>query len=792
MPKKMLIDAVHPEEMRVVITDNNANIHEFDFTTANKQQVKGNVYLAKVTRVEPSLQAAFVEYGGNKQGFLPFSEIHPDYYQIPVSDRKRLIEEEEKAAAAEEALDEEFEKEDKGAARKDDTETGGDTIALKAEAPEAVVSEVIEDAPQEAKEQSSETTADAEKLDADKDTRAEGEKGGFRRRRRRRRRGGDSRRDERSRDGAGDEGIETLNSDDEVERPARKAQYSRRYKIQEVIKRNQILLVQVTKEERGNKGVSLSTFMSLAGRYCVLMPNSPRGGGISRKISARDDRKKLKKIITDLELPKGMSVIVRTAGANRTRAEIKRDFDYLVKLWNQIREDTLASSAPALIYEESNLIKRTIRDSYNNDIDSIIVEGDDAYKEAKAFMRMLVPSHAPKVKQHKSSVPLFHKYNVENQLLSMYEPVVKLQSGGYLVLNPTEAMISIDVNSGRATGERNVEETAVKTNTEAAREIARQLKLRDLAGLIVIDFIDMMDGKNRRKIEHVLKDALRGDRARIQVGHISPFGLLEMSRQRLRPSISESVNLPCPHCNGTGHVRSDASIAIQIIRDLEKEAGTGSVREFRVWVTPSVAMYLLNNMHEDMHKLQDVLGITLHVQIDNDLRIGIFRIEKIRRKDQKNSKDASNGNQKDAEKEAKQDSDKESAQSRRDEPKKADASAKDSAGAAKRADASKTSEDKEEKKKPRRRTRKTAKKDGKGADAKKDTDKKPERKKAATKNTARDSREPKSEGAPAVKDAKEPDSKPKEPAAPEPAMEMAAAPAEPKGPPRKGWWQKMV
>ncbi len=707
MSKKMLIDAAHPEEIRVVITDENATIYEFDFTTAAKKQIKGNVYLAKVTRVEPSLQAAFVEYGGNKQGFLPFSEIHPDYYQIPVSDRQKLIEEEEKAAAEEEKEEEDFDSDDSDdiadetiyddiAAISDNessTDDYGSDIAADDDAPintgadanlqpddtniennETIASNVVASPSVESEElpadelsndnteNSSGAKAAEEGSDNDSDNtgaysesgnndnladdgdngnnNSDGVKQISRKRKRRRRPFRDYRNNNATSDS--DEAIETISSEDEVERPKRKPRYSRRYKIQEVIKRNQILLVQITKEERGNKGVSLSTFMSLAGRYCVLMPNSPRSGGISRKITNREDRKKLKKVISELKLPKGMSVIVRTAGAGRTRAEIKRDFDYLVKLWNEIRETTLISSAPALIYEESNLVKRTIRDSYNSDIDEILVEGEQTYKEAKAFMRMLVPSHAPKVKQHKSSIPLFHQYNIEEQLLSMYDPVVKLKSGGYLVLNPTEALISIDVNSGRSTTERNVEETATKTNIEAAKEIARQLKLRDLAGLIVIDFIDMLDSKNRRKVERCLKEALRNDKARIQVGRISPFGLLEMSRQRLRPSISESVNLTCPHCSGNGYIRSDASVAIQIIRELEREASTGSTREFKVWVTPSVAIYLLNHMHDDIHNIQQDMGVTVHIQIGNDLKLGNFRIEKIKRKDTKNKENARN------------------------------------------------------------------------------------------------------------------------------------------------------
>lgn len=699
MHRLMLIDALHPEEMRMVITDQKSTIHEFDFTTAAKQQIKGNIYLAKVTRVEPSLQAAFVEYGGGKQGFLPFAEIHADYYQIPVADRARLLEEE--AMAEEEG--EEFEagaqnrgdRQDRGERRdrdrrrrgrgrdrhrnRNDRPEGeakaGDATDAEAQAGVVLDSENTEvtsevraeitesaegysltlteitlpqpdqeEAQPEAEEsdkrmhesagielpESAKSEVTEEELQAitanDDDADVQGQPEINQER--------PERPEARENNSSGEvQEVETLSSEEEIERP-RRNHFSRRYKIQEVIKRGQIMLVQVIKEERGNKGVSLTTYLSLAGRYCVLMPNSPRGGGVSRKIGTGEDRKRLKSIIDDLELPRGMSVIIRTAGANRTKVEVKRDFDYLVKLWNQIREDTLASSAPALIYQESDLIKRSIRDVYNNDIEEILVEGEAAYKDAKHFMKMLVPSHAPRVKLFKGNVPLFYHYNVEEQLLSMNEPVVKLRSGGYIVMNPTEALISIDVNSGRSTGERNIEETAVKTNVEAAQEIARQLRLRDLAGLIVIDFIDMMDGKNRRNVERVLKDALRSDRAKIQIGRISPFGLLEMSRQRLRPSIAESVSKACDHCNGTGVVRTDAAVAIQLIRSIEKEAGQQlNIERFKVFLTPSVAVYLLNHMRDTLHKLEQDYAVEVEVQIDPALHEGNFRMEKIRCKD---------------------------------------------------------------------------------------------------------------------------------------------------------------
>ncbi|NBO19912.1 MAG: Rne/Rng family ribonuclease, partial [Proteobacteria bacterium] len=499
---------------------------------------KGNIYLAKVTRVEPSLQAAFVEYGAGKQGFLPFSEIHTDYYQIPVADRKRLLEE----AASEDDNDDagseetfplstasnDFSEASYGELPAEDTalpplpEISTDVLGESSDndnapflseqeqngymAQDSGLPEAIQpvDLPEGDAAPISETG---------EETQAEG---------------GEAT--------PAAEGVETLAGEDDLQTRPKKNNFTKRYKIQEVIRRGQIVLVQVIKEERGNKGASLTTYLSLAGRYCVLMPNSPKDGGISRKIASGEDRKRLKAISTELRLAQGMSVIIRTAGMDRTRAEIKRDFDYLVKLWNQIREDTLKSNAPALIYEESDIIKRAIRDQYSNDIDEVVVEGEAAYNSARDFMKLLLPSHTPKIKHYQDPTPLFYSYDVEEQLLSMHDPVVKLRSGGYIVINPTEALISIDVNSGRATGERNIEETAVKTNLEAAAEVARQLRLRDLAGLIVIDFIDMMESRNRRAVEKTLKDSLKSDRAKIQLGRISPFGLLEMSRQRIRPS----------------------------------------------------------------------------------------------------------------------------------------------------------------------------------------------------------------------------------------------------------------
>ena len=715
MSRRMLVDAVHPEETRVVITDNKSSILEYDFATAAKPQIKGNVFLAKVTRVEPSLQAAFVEYGGGKQGFLPFSEIHPNYYQIPVEDREKLLQEEEDEAAQDVADDEEEDEENeldqaaqtiaelnaqeesvssddvdeeepekpkrrRGGRRRNakkadaadttETENKGEVEAEANANSEETESKASEDTNSDESTKASKAASDAPKAKAQTDEPAEGEtdadadgeaksensdeaesnsendnQDNTQRRRRRggrnrggrnnRRRGGRNNNDKSDSSSAD---VETISGEDEIERPRRSRDYLRRYKIQEVIKRNQVLLVQVIKEERGNKGVSLTSFLSLAGRYCVLMPNSPRGGGVSRKISSGEDRKRLKKILADMALPTGMSVIIRTAGAGRTRAEVKRDFDYLVKLWNQIREETLQSSAPALVYEESNIVQRTIRDSYNTDMDEILVEGEQAFKDTKAFMRKLIPSHAPKVKQYQGERPLFHNEGVDKQLASMMEPEVRLKSGGSIVMVPTEALISIDVNSGRSTRERNVEETALKTNLEAAREVARQLRLRDLAGLIVIDFIDMSEGRNRRSVERVMKEALRHDKAKIQVGRISSFGLMEMSRQRMRSSIAESINRACPHCNGVGVILSESAQAMQIIRAIEKEASDGSFDRFRVSVTAPEALYMLNSMRGEIDKIEENFKCEVEIVIDGTLHEGKFRIEKFRRKNDNSNK----------------------------------------------------------------------------------------------------------------------------------------------------------
>ena len=641
MGSKMLVDASHPEETRVVVARGN-RIEEFDFESASRKPLKGNIYLAKVTRVEPSLQAAFVEYGGNRHGFLAFAEIHPDYYQIPVADRLALLKEQEEddAAEAEEENgngrdsdrgsdrgraepsddnhhdndhhdhddhddhdhhdDEEHGDEDHGAESAeghadDDSHTaevteaqGGDdappTVAMSADAGESISSDVVEnDAPTvDANEVPGESAADIVAIEED----AESQK------------------------------VESIGAEDALEevpqRRPRRQQRRRVYKIQEVIKRRQILLVQVVKEERGNKGAALTTYLSLAGRYCVLMPNTARGGGISRKITDAGDRRRLKEVARDVEVPQGMGLIVRTAGAQRTRPEIKRDFDYLIRLWESVRDLTLQSQAPSLVYEEGSLIKRSIRDLYTKDVDEVIVEGDEAYREAKDFMKMLMPSHAKNVKLYKDTRPLFSRYQVEAPLDSLLSPTVTLPSGGYLVINQTEALVAIDINSGKATREHSIEDTAVKTNLEACDEIGRQLRLRDLAGLIVVDFIDMEENRNNRAVERRIKDALKNDRARIQVGRISHFGLLEMSRQRLRPGIIEGTFRPCPHCEGKGIVRSVSSCGLGVLRSIEDHL-LKRPENLTVRCARDVAFYLLNEKRDSVLALEQAHGITVFV-----------------------------------------------------------------------------------------------------------------------------------------------------------------------------------
>jgi ribonuclease E len=562
----MLVDAIHPEETRIVVTAGN-RLEEFDFESASRRQLRGNIFLAKVTRVEPSLQAAFVEYGGNRHGFLAFSEIHPDYYQIPVADREALL------------RDEEHEEE-----HHDEAE---DAVSV----PEGVAETDPEADPQEHEEESHIEQAPANT-----------------------------------------EPVESIGGADALEevpeRRQRSQQRRHQYKIQEVIKRRQVMLVQVVKEERGNKGAALTTYLSLAGRYSVLMPNTARGGGISRKITNAADRKRLKEITSDLEVPQGMGVILRTAGATRTKAEVKRDFEYLMRLWESVRTLTLQSQAPCLVYEEGSLIKRTIRDLYNKDIDEVLVAGDAAYREAKDFMKMIMPSHAKNVKPYGEDQPLFSKYGIEAQLDQMFSPVVTLPSGGYIVINPTEALVSIDVNSGRSTKEHNIEDTALQTNLEAADEVARQLRLRDLAGLIVIDFIDMMENRSNRAVERRLKDALKDDRARIQVGRISHFGLMEMSRQRIRFGVVESSTHKCPICDGTGLVRSTESLALMIMRHVEDHVLRKQGQSINVRVPTDVALYVLNFKRDTLTALEARNSLSITITADSKLTGHQFSIEK--------------------------------------------------------------------------------------------------------------------------------------------------------------------
>ncbi len=572
MTTRMLIDARHREETRVAVVKGN-RIEEFDFESAERRQLKGNIYLAKVTRVEPSLQAAFVDYGGNRHGFLAFSEIHPDYYQIPKEDRDALLAEEAAHAAEEAALRAGDHDDDVDYDDQDDEHDGGVEIVERDEDDDDVQDDEEGEAPARP-----------------------------------------------ARKGGGDDAaVEALRQ--------RRLNLRRRYKIQDVIRRRQVLLVQVVKEERGNKGAALTTYLSLAGRYCVLMPNTAHGGGISRKISSAADRKRLKSIMAELTLPASMGCIVRTAGLQRSRQEIKRDFDYLARLWDGIRDQTLTSSAPALVYGDSDLIKRAIRDIYNKDIDEVIVEGESGFRHAKDYMRLLMPAHARRVKQYADAVPLFQRAHVEDQLAAMYNPVVQLKSGGYLVINPTEALVSIDINSGRSTREHNIEQTATATNLEAAQEIARQLRLRDMAGLVVIDFIDMDHGSNVRKVEKAMKEALKNDRARIQVGRISAFGLMEMSRQRLRTGVLEASTRQCPHCEGTGLVRTASSAGLSALRLIEDEAARGRGSLIVLRASQEAAFYVLNKKRADIAEVEDRYGVTVEIVPDAEIEGARMAVE---------------------------------------------------------------------------------------------------------------------------------------------------------------------
>jgi ribonuclease E len=580
MANKMLIDSTHPEETRVAVV-RGTRVEEFDFESQARKLLRGNIYLAKVTRVEPSLQAAFVDFGGNRHGFLAFSEIHPDYYQIPVADRQALLAEEARIARAADA---------DADARERRRERARQAVPAESVSEPAAEAPAAEPVPQAAEAE----TPGAEAAPAPGNGGAPAE----------------------------EPPVESVGAGDALEEiPERQPRRHRAYKIQEVIKRRQIMLVQVVKEERGTKGAALTTYLSLAGRYSVLMPNTARGGGISRKITAAADRKRLKSVVDELEVPEGMGVILRTAGASRTKTEIKRDFEYLLRMWETVRELTLKSTAPALVYEEGSLVKRAIRDLYNNkDIDEILVAGEDGYKEAKEFMRMLMPSHAKNIKLYKESQPIFVRYGVEHQLDAMFSPVVQLKSGGYVVINPTEALVAIDVNSGRATREHHIEDTALRTNLEAAEEIARQLRLRDLAGLIVIDFIDMEEKRNNRSVERRLKEHLKHDRARSQVGHISHFGLMEMSRQRMRTGVLESSTEICTHCGGTGRVRSVASVALQLLRAIEDALMKSASHDLLVRTRPETAPYVLNQKRAHLREIETRFGV--NIMISGDATLG--------------------------------------------------------------------------------------------------------------------------------------------------------------------------
>jgi ribonuclease E len=672
MASKMLIDASHPEETRVVVMRGN-RVEEFDFESANRKQLRGNIYLAKVTRVEPSLQAAFVDYGGNRHGFLAFSEIHPDYYQIPVADRQALLaaqerDERDAEAEAERRAGRRWRGRGRNARRRDErvqsdavegrqptqgeqphefgehpAESATDQFAQDAAAPADIQNDTHdhdahehhdhehdaaaghEASPPETHEDHeahdvppaelptseaelpaapAEVEAVTENTDTHETAPAEGESANG---------NGDDHHEEESVESVG--GADAL---EEVQERMPRVR-ARQYKIQEVIKRRQVMLVQVVKEERGTKGAALTTYLSLAGRYSVLMPNTSRGGGISRKITSSEDRTRLKEIAQELEVPEGMGVILRTAGASRTKTEVKRDFEYLLRIWEQVRDLTLKSTAPKLVYEEGSLVKRSIRDLYSKDIDEIVVAGEQGYTDAKEFMRMLMPSHAKNVKLYRDSQPVFTRYGIESQLDAMFTPTVQLKSGGYIVINQTEALVAIDVNSGRATREHSIEDTAVKTNSEAADEIARQLRLRDLAGLIVIDFIDMDEGRNNRIVERRVKEALKHDRARIQVGRISHFGLLEMSRQRIRTSVLESSTEKCPICGGSGHVRSVSSVTLALLRAIEETLQKGATHNLIVRTRAEVALYVLNQKRSHLRTLEERFRITITVSADPEV-----------------------------------------------------------------------------------------------------------------------------------------------------------------------------
>jgi ribonuclease E len=679
MTKRMLIDASHPEETRVVVLDG-SKVEEFDFEAASRRPLKGNIYLAKVTRVEPSLQAAFVEYGGNRQGFLAFAEIHPDYYQIPMADRQALLAEQEAEARRRQEDDIEsfeitgakFEDTEAEEEIEDEIDSGEESAEMAPLVPLDAASESEDPAeenadeddheevfvnhpgapvehdhhdhdeeaptskPQAAAQALSDYGGDSDVVTAEAAEENEGEIQPITPDAETVQNGSDEVTYE-NEDAGEPASPESESSQDaqalQAARPPQKWVRRKHYKIQEVIKRRQIILVQVVKEERGNKGAALTTYLSLPGRYCVLMPNTPRGGGISRKITNAADRKRLKSAAQGLDLPEGMGLIIRTAGENRTRLEIRRDYDYLLRLWDTIREKTLSSNAPACVYEEGDLIKRVIRDLYTKDVQDVVVEGEKGYRNAKEFMRMLMPSHAKFVHQYKDSVPLFQRMHIESQLDSMFSPTVTLKSGGYIVINQTEALVSIDVNSGRATREHSIEETARKTNLEAASEIGRQLRLRDLAGLIVIDFIDMEEARNDREVEKRLRDAVKNDRARVQIGKISQFGLLEMSRQRLRAGVIAGSTVTCPHCAGTGLVRSTESTALRVLRGLEEEGEKNRTAAVTVKIANEVALYILNQKRGELTRIETEHGMAISFEPKEALAAGSFELERTKSRD---------------------------------------------------------------------------------------------------------------------------------------------------------------
>ena len=637
--KRMVIDASQEEETRVAVLQN-GKLDDFDIESLVRKQIKGNIYLAKVTRVEPSLQAAFVNYGGNRHGFLPFSEIHPDYYRIPVADRERLMAEQaelEKEAAAEAARIA-AEEDEKAAKETEESPSKNDENIEEIETDETIIEAGSEADNSDKDEDETDDTddetvegADADDTDENKAEDGDSTKGNKNNRGRggrgKYRRGGRKKyAAKRNRDDRISDDEDELSTVEPFWKRIRRA-----YKIQEVIKRGQIMLIQVNKEERGNKGAAVTSYITLPGRYCVLMPNSPQSGGVSRKIANYKDRKRMREILKDLQVPEGMSVILRTAGTSRTKIEIKRDLDYLMRLWNNIRDLTLKSSAPAVVNEEGSLIKRAIRDVYNKDIEQVVVSGNKGYKSARDMMKMLMPSHVKKVVEYKDPTPLFIKEDIETQIEEMHSPNVQLKSGGYLVINPTEALISIDVNSGRSTKERNIEDTALRTNLEAAVEVARQLKLRDLGGLVVIDFIDMEKRSFNNKVEKAMRDALAGDRARIQIGRISSFGLMEMSRQRLHPSLTETHFETCPHCAGMGIVKTVDTLALAILRAIEESALKKKNANITVTMENNVALYLLNNRRQSLNELEARYNISVIVEIGHVEDENRFSLESVKK-----------------------------------------------------------------------------------------------------------------------------------------------------------------